>query len=122
MNARPWLEALKAAIREPSADTVGLPNKITETLPPEGCKRCESPVDVPPQVVDTQSAEKVRSSSWGEEERRLIAAGWKPKERGGFVIWENPEASFYYSQEVALHLLKRRVALSMTSHQLKGEV
>ncbi len=110
MSARPWLEALKATIRERSADTVRLPEKISETLPPEGCKRCKSPADVPTPVVDTQTTEKVRAS-WGEQECRLIAAGWKPKERGGLVIWANPKTGFYYSEEVALHLLKRRVAL-----------
>jgi hypothetical protein len=110
MSARPWLEALKATTRERGAGTDGLPEKIPKPLPPEGCERCESPVDIPPPVVDIQPTEKV-GGSWGEEERRLIAAGWKPKKRGGFVIWANPEASFYYSQEVALDLLKRGVTL-----------
>jgi hypothetical protein len=121
MSARPWLEALKATIRERRADTNETPEKSSEILPPEGCERCKSPVDVPSPVVDTQSAEKVRAS-WGEEECRLIAAGWKPKERGGLVIWANPKTGFYYSQEVALHLLEQRVTLSMVSNQLKGEV
>jgi len=57
-----------------------------------------------------QIPEKVRGP-WGEEERKLINAGWKPKERGGLVIWANPETDFYYSQEMALHHLKRRVTL-----------
>ncbi len=106
MSSRPWLEALKDAMREGSADTDETPEKTSESLPSEGCERCESLADGPAPVVDMQTAEKL-SGSWGEEERGLIAAGWKPKERGGLVIWANPERGFYYSQEVALHLLKR---------------
>jgi hypothetical protein len=81
-------------------------------LPSEGCERCECPADVPPPLVDTQTAEKVRGS-WGEEERRLIAAGWEPKERGGLVIWANPETGFYCSQEVALYRLEAREAAKL---------
>ena len=40
------------------------------------------------------------------EARKLLSAGWKPKERGELVIWANPETGFYYSQEVALHFLE----------------
>ena len=40
-----------------------------------------------------------------DEERRLLAAGWSPKERGGMLIWANPQTGFYCSQEVALHRL-----------------
>jgi hypothetical protein len=110
MSGRPWLEALKASMREHGADTDKPLEKISETLPPEGCERCKSPAEVPPPVVDMQTAEEVRGP-WGEEERKLIAAGWKPKERGRLVIWANPKTGFYYSQEVALHLLKRRATL-----------
>ena len=109
MSGRPWLEALKVTIRERGADTQKPPEKILEALPSEGCERCECPADVPPPLVDTQTAEKVRGS-WGEEERRLIAAGWEPKERGGLVIWANPETGFYCSQEVALYRLEAREA------------
>jgi hypothetical protein len=108
MSGRPWLEALKATIREHSADTDGLPQNIPEAPPSEGCKRCESRVDVPTPVVDRQSAEKVRRS-WGEEERRLMAAGWEPKERCGRIIWQRPDNGFYYSQEVALHFLDSEI-------------
>ena len=41
------------------------------------------------------------------EHRRLLAAGFKPKERGGLTIWERPDTGFYVSQEMALHLLRR---------------
>jgi hypothetical protein len=109
MSGRPWLEALKVTIRERGTHTEKLSEKILEALPSERCERCESPTDVPPPLVDTQTAEKVRGS-WGEEERRLIAAGWEPKERGGLVIWANPETGFYCSQEVALYRLEAREA------------
>jgi hypothetical protein len=106
MSGRPWLEALKVTIRERGADTEKPPEKTLEALPSE---ECESPADVPPPLVDTQTAEKVRGS-WEEEERRLIAAGWEPKERGGLVIWANPETGFYCSQEVALYRVEAREA------------
>jgi len=107
MSGKLWLEALKVTIRERCTHTEKLSEKILEALPSEGCERCECPADVPPPLVDTQTAEKV-SGSWGEEERRLIAAGWEPKERGGLVIWANPETGFYCSQEVALYRLEAR--------------
>ncbi len=47
----------------------------------------------------------------GEDERRLLAAGWSPRERCGPLektIWANPETGFYFSQEVALHSLDQR--------------
>lgn len=103
MSGTPWLEALKDTVREGNARTDETQKKISEALSSEGC---ESPADVPPPVVNMQIAEKV-GDSWGEEERRLIAAGWKPKERGGLIIWTHPESGFYFSQEMALHHLKR---------------
>jgi hypothetical protein len=119
MNGRPWLEALKVTIRERGADTEKPSEKILEALPSEGCERCECPADVPPLLVDTQTAEKVRGS-WGEEERRLIAAGWEPKERGGLVIWaKNPETGFYYSLEGALYRLEAREAANVRTFMAK---
>ena len=104
MSDRPWLKVLKATIRERTAATNETPKKTSEAL---RSVRCESPADVPPPVADILTADKVRGS-WGEEERNLIGAGWKPKERGGIVIWANPETGFYCSQEVALHRLEAR--------------
>ncbi len=55
-------------------------------------------------VTDIQTARALR----GEDERRLLAAGWSPKERCGpleLTIWANPETGFYCSREVALHRL-----------------
>jgi hypothetical protein len=104
MSGRPWLEALKSTIRERRADTNEAPEQSSKTLSPEGCKRCESSGDVPSPVLDAQTTEKVYAP-WGEEERRLIAAGWEPKERCGKVIWKLPENEFYYSRKVALYFL-----------------
>jgi hypothetical protein len=106
MSGTPWLEALKDTVREGSASTDETQKRIAEALSSEGCERCKSPAVVPPPVVNMQIAEKV-GGSWREEERRLIAAGWKPKERGGLIIWAHPESGFYFSQEMALHYLKR---------------
>ncbi len=39
-------------------------------------------------------------------------AGWKPKERGGHLIWANPETGFYSSQEMALHRLANPPSVS----------
>lgn len=108
MSSRPWLEALKVSMRERGADTDETLEKISEALPLEGCERGESLPEESTQAVDIWPAGKVRGS-WGEEERRLIAAGWKPKQRGGLFIWANPATGFYYSQEVALHRLQQRL-------------
>ena len=43
------------------------------------------------------------------EEQKLKAAGWRPKRRGGLTIWESPDRRGWYSQEMALHLLKRKM-------------
>jgi hypothetical protein len=103
MSGRPWLEALKATMREQGTDTEKPLEKILEALPSEGCERCESLADRPTPIVDLQTTEKVRGS-WGEEERRLTAAGWKPKERCGKTIYQSPKRGFWYSQKIALHL------------------
>ena len=39
------------------------------------------------------------------EVRKLLAAGWEPKERCGKIIWKHTDNGFYYSQEMAAHLL-----------------
>jgi hypothetical protein len=108
MSGRPWLKALKEAMRERSAATDEISEKISEGLPPEGCERCKSPTEVLSPVMNRRTAEKVRDS-WGEEERRLIAAGWEPKRRCGKIIWKHPDSGFYVSQEVATHFLSREL-------------
>ena len=37
--------------------------------------------------------------------KRLEAAGWKHKRRGGLTIWERPDTGFWFAQDMALHLL-----------------
>lgn len=43
------------------------------------------------------------------ETRRLLAAGWEPKERFGKTIWKRPDNGFYCSQEMAAHFLDRGI-------------
>lgn len=102
MSGRPWLEALKATMGEQGTDTEKPLEKILEALPSEGCERCESPADRPTPIVDLQTTDK--RGPWGKEERRLTAAGWKPKERCGKTIYQSPKRGFWYSQKIALHL------------------
>ena len=42
------------------------------------------------------------------EWRELEAAGFKPKERCGKIIWQRPDNGFYYSKEESLHLLNQK--------------
>ncbi len=116
MSGRPWLEALEGTIRERDVNTGKTPEKISEALPSEGC---ESPAGGPTMVVDVRTTEEA-CGSWGEEERRLIVAGWKPKERGGLVIWANPETGFYCSWDVALHRLANPLPVSSSRRLLKA--
>ena len=96
---------MKATMSEGSEGTDEAPEKVLGTLASEGCERCESLADEPDLVSEDQTAEK-ECGTWGEEERGLMDAGWEPKERGGLVIWANPETGFYCSQEVALYRLE----------------
>ena len=56
----------------------------------------------PAPVTDIRTAGTIPNSP---DERRLLAAGWEPKERMGLTIWANPDTGFYCSQGVALHRL-----------------
>jgi hypothetical protein len=42
----------------------------------------------------------------------LRAAGWKHKERCGKTIWQSPVNSFWYSQDMAMHLQNQERTLS----------
>jgi hypothetical protein len=97
MSGRHWLEALKIVLRERNADAEETPENLSEAL---SLGRRENVADGPTLVVD----EKV-GGSWVEDERRLIAAGWEPKERCGKTIWKRPDNGFYCSQETAAHFL-----------------
>lgn len=41
---------------------------------------------------------------------KLSAAGWEPKERCGKVIWKHPGNGFYFSKEMASHLLGTEIS------------
>jgi hypothetical protein len=45
----------------------------------------------------------------GLQASKLLAAGWKPKERCGKTIWKRPDNGFYCSQEMAAHFLDKGV-------------
>lgn len=65
--------------------------------------------NAPVPVTDISTARAVPDGPDGPDERRLIAAGWTPKDRCGplgLTIWANPETGFYCGQEVALHRLE----------------
>lgn len=56
-------------------------------------------------VTDISTA---RTLQRDPDERRLIAAGWTPKDRCGplkLTIWAHPETGFYSSRDAALHRL-----------------
>jgi hypothetical protein len=40
------------------------------------------------------------------EHMELRAVGWEPVERGGVAIWQCPDHGFYYSQDVAVELVR----------------
>ena len=64
----------------------------------KGEKRSEA------EVVDIRAATPLFERLSTPEVRKLQAAGWKPKERCGKIIWQSPENGFWYSQEMALQL------------------
>lgn len=41
-----------------------------------------------------------------EARRRLLAAGWRPEERGAAVVWQNPKTGFWYPEDVAVALIE----------------
>ncbi len=43
------------------------------------------------------------------EARKLLGAGWEPKERCGKTIWGSPDNGFYFSQEMATRFLGREL-------------
>ena len=110
MSSRPWLKALKDTIKEDGADTDETPEKIAEPLHLEGSKGAKAPVFAPSAGVGVQATEKVRGLQ-GDEERTLIRAGWASKERCGLTIWERPDNGFYYSQEMALAIVREEAKL-----------
>ncbi len=102
MSAKSWLKALKATIGEEPRP----PREESRKPIPPTAQKVRKPRDgAGGKVVDTKTTRPIFSPR-DEEERRLLAAGWKPKERMGLVMWANPETGFYSSQESALHRLE----------------
>ena len=109
MNGRPWLETLKKSVAEEASQESDHPPKETSKVPGRVLTKptiLSRSVGETQDILDTRTARAVSIS--GEDERRLVAAGWEPKERCGLIIWANPETGFYCSQEVALHRLEAR--------------
>lgn len=40
------------------------------------------------------------------ERLELEAAGWRPEDRYGETVWQNPESGFWYPQGVAVAILR----------------
>jgi hypothetical protein len=59
-------------------------------------------------ATDVQTVRQSRPVHFDPEGRKLEAAGFKPKERGGKVIWQRPDTGFWVSQEMALDLVERK--------------
>jgi hypothetical protein len=59
-------------------------------------------------VTDMQAIRQNRPIHLDPEGRKLEAAGFEPKERGGKTIWQRPDTGFWVSQEMALHLLESK--------------
>ena len=55
------------------------------------------------------------------EVRKLLSAGWEPKERCGKIIWKRPDDGFYCSQEAALHFLNRAISSTRYKSGADGE-
>jgi hypothetical protein len=63
------------------------PSVDEDLMPDGGCER---------------SAKSVKSPEY----LRLLAAGWVPKVRRGKTIWASPQTEFWYSEAMALQLLR----------------
>ena len=59
-------------------------------------------------VTNVQTVRPSRPVHFGPEGRKLEAAGFEPKERGGKIIWQRPDTGFWVAQEMALHLLEKQ--------------
>ncbi len=101
-----WLNALKEIIEEELQSPRKDLEKPTAATMQNVQKLREKTVSG---VADLEAIRVLR----GKDERRLLAAGWSPKEQCGplaLTIWANPETGFYCSQEIALHRLDQAPA------------
>ena len=113
MGGRPWLEALKEHSIRRDQDQEETREAVFADAP--GGEPTK-PTKVPAPVANMRTTRAPRDG----DERRLIAAGWTPKERLGLVIWANPESGFYCSREVALHRLTNPLTVSPYRRLLKA--
>lgn len=104
MSAKSWLGTLKETIE---VERQSAREESREPTPPTVQKVRKPGEGTGAKVVDITTV-RHGFSPRDEEERRLLAAGWTPKERMGLVIWAHPETGFYYSREVALRRLDER--------------
>ena len=57
-------------------------------------------------VVPDRSREISETSVKSLEHRRLAAGGWIPRSRMGKIIWASPHTGCWYSEEMALGLVR----------------
>ena len=110
MSGRPWLEALKRGVAEEAPRAPALPSEEPTDAPGgELSKPPELSRREPGEARNVTEISTPRAGfARGEDERRLLTAGWSPKERCEMTLWENPDTGFYCSQEVALIRLGKR--------------
>ncbi len=104
-----YLELMKKA-KATTTDTTKAPDAVQSPGP------LDSPA--PTEPTDIRTARTLRGE---DEHRRLLVAGFKPKERGGLVVWANPETGFYFSQEMAAYFLGRGTCNTKCNSGAEGE-
>jgi len=60
-------------------------------------------------IITDEDQDGFRSSARSEEDRsrRLLAAGWKSRLRGGLIVWQRPDGwGSWYTQEEAMEVLE----------------
>jgi len=60
-------------------------------------------------IVTDADQDGFRSGASSEEDRRrrLLAAGWKSRLRGGLIVWQRPDGrGSWYTQDVAMQVLE----------------
>lgn len=112
-----WLDALKVTLEEEPRR----PREDSHEPRPSTMQKVQKPrEEAGGEVVDIRTARAPRDG----DERRLLAAGWRPKHGCGplgITIWASPETGFYCSQEVALHRLDNPPPVSRTGERSHRE-
>jgi hypothetical protein len=47
------------------------------------------------------------------ERRELEAAGWRPKERAGEIVWQAPGGGSWYQQDVAIAMVRENAQMDL---------